>query len=147
MRPLFEEQFLDDVPYNSAFDRTEVFLGLLSEDQEAIRTSQDPNRIPRPRSKWLGRSTWRAANEVGSPVEEIIEETRRNGSRWAPLEAGLFGGDEMRADTALEQYASLFQQVASNRFLKIRQLDDKSIVLKRRALTYDCKRSNWANSP
>jgi hypothetical protein len=116
LRPLFEEQFLDDLTYNSAFDRTEVFLGLLSQDLTAIRASKDQNYRFITRSKWLGRSTWRAANEVGNAVEEIIEEKRLAGPTWAPLQAGLFGGDEERADTAIELYTESFQWAMTNRF-------------------------------
>jgi hypothetical protein len=116
LRPIFDEQFLDDVTYDSAFDRTEAFLGLLSEDQEAARTAQNPNRMHMPRSMWIGRSTWRAANDHGNAVQEITEEKMMYGPKWAPLQAGLFGGDEDRADAAIALYTDLFKSAMTHHF-------------------------------
>jgi hypothetical protein len=101
LRRVFDEQFLDDTEYDSAFDRTEAFLGFISEDQVAVLTSQYPDRKYLAQSKWFGRSTWRAKEGYDDPVREIWGELRHYKSAWAPLEAGLFGGDEHQAHAAM----------------------------------------------
>jgi hypothetical protein len=108
MRSVFAEQFLDDIAYDSAFDRTEVILGLLSQDQECVRASQDPTRTWIGDSAWFGRSTWRAAKRLGNPVEEIKKEKDLQGGTWGALQAGLFGGDPDRVDQAITEYSKSF---------------------------------------
>jgi hypothetical protein len=115
LRLVFEEQFLDDIAYDIAFDRTEAFIGLLSQDQNARHTLEFANWSLPSRSQWFGRSTWRAANGARNPVEEITEEKILYGASWAPLQAGLFGGNENRADSAIRQYTPIFERLMSAR--------------------------------
>lgn len=108
LRPAFAEQFPDEDAYDRAFDRAEVVLGLLSEDQEALAAAEQPDRSWRRGSAWFGRSTWRAIAEANNALTEIQVEQRRQGVSWPPLQAGLFGGDLARAQQAATRYAEAF---------------------------------------
>ncbi|MEV1116132.1 toll/interleukin-1 receptor domain-containing protein [Actinosynnema sp. NPDC049800] len=114
LRPHFMDQYADDSVYDEAFDRTEVLLGLLSQDIWNGRIGSDPERSWAKRSYWFGRSTWRA-RYGGGALADITAEIETQGASWAPLTAGLFGGRPERATAAAEDYAEGFRRMARSR--------------------------------
>lgn len=114
LRPAFDEQFPDDEAYNQAFDRAEVILGVISQDQAHARA--DSERPWPTRSQWFGRSTWRFRRSHLNPVDDLAHELSSQGRMWGPLTAGLFGGDANRASTAITQYAQTFMKFANDRW-------------------------------
>jgi hypothetical protein len=116
LRPLFADQMPDDDSYDAEFDRAEVILGVLAQDVVNVqRAAAGGAGSYWGRSHWFGRSTWRAKRKIGSPVADLAHELAANGSSWAPLQANLFGGDQARAEAALEAYAANFAEVARHR--------------------------------
>lgn len=111
LRPLFASQWPDDEAYDAAYDRAEVVVGVLAEDALNARRTANANGQASRRTHWFGRSTWRSAHDHGDPVADLIHELETQGASWAPLQAGLFGGNPERARTALEGYGDDFAQV------------------------------------
>lgn len=110
LRPLFDEQFPDDDTYDSEFDRTEVMLGILSEDLANVRQSGAPELQRRYfMNAWFGRSAWRS-RRYENPVQTFADEQTTQGSTWPPLVAGLFGGSLDRATKATSQYSEKFYE-------------------------------------
>ena len=115
LRPVFDEQFPDDEEYDTAFDTTEVILGLVDEDLRNLRFESEERKWLRG-TNWLGRATWRSRYRHESPLEEFSDQLAKQYSSYAPLEAGLFGGSYERAKAATEHYRESFDQLR-NRFL------------------------------
>jgi hypothetical protein len=118
LRPIFADQTPDEQTYDSEFDRAEVMLAAIAQDQANIRASSNPDewRGSRTYSHWFGRSIWRAARSYWNPVKELQQELSTQGAQWGPLEGSLFGGDQERANTALETTAENFGRAARNRW-------------------------------
>jgi hypothetical protein len=116
LAPVMEEQAFGAAAYDRAFDRTEIVLGVLSQDSAFERFGADQSRSWLLHSRWFGRSTWRAAHSTVSPVQELSTELRTAGASWAPLQAGFFGGDTKRAERAVDAYSEQFEQLASQRW-------------------------------
>jgi len=113
LRPLFRDQLPDQGSFDSEFDRAEVMLGLISTDVIARHYAGSPEERWR-RSSWLGRSVWRSRRGHGDPLQDFAQQLSVQGARWAPLQSGLFGGDEDRAAAAMEQYRADFDLQASH---------------------------------
>lgn len=113
LRPAFEEQFPDDEIYSQAFDRAEVMLGVISQDQAHARAASE--RSWPDHSQWFGRSTWRHPFSRITPVDDLAQELRSQGDMWGPLTVGLFGGSADRASAAVEKYAKHYQSIRHNR--------------------------------
>lgn len=116
LRPVFAEQIPDNDTYDTEFDRMEVMLSVLAQDQANVRATPDFDGKLRPRSYWFGRATWRASHGRGNAAQDVASEFASQGARWGPLQAGLFGGDEDRARRALELHGEQFDEVAGRRF-------------------------------
>lgn len=115
LRPLFLDQWPDEDSYAAEFERTEVFLGVLAQDAVNVRLAASGGQ-GWGRSRWFGRSTWRAAHGYGNPVEDLQHELATDGMLWPPLRAELFGGDLDRAKAAVEKYAVTFAEISRQRF-------------------------------
>ncbi len=116
LRPLFVDQMPDDDAYAAEFDRAEVVLGVLAQDAVNIRIAAMTQGKGWGRSRWFGRSTWRAAHYHGNPVEDLQHELATEGALWGPLRAELFGGVLDRAQAAVDKYAESFAEIARHRF-------------------------------
>ncbi|MFE9784992.1 toll/interleukin-1 receptor domain-containing protein [Nocardia salmonicida] len=103
LHTLFNEQFKDEPTYGSQFDRTEAMLGIISQDAANVAAGDHPDRAWRRQSLWFGRSAYRF-RRYRNPVEDFAGEILAQGTEWAPLRAGLFGGSFERADTAIAEY-------------------------------------------
>ncbi|ROP38977.1 toll/interleukin-1 receptor domain-containing protein [Saccharothrix texasensis] len=111
LQPHFADQYVDDTAYDDAFDRAEVMLGLISQDFDNARAVANSDQTREGRSVWFGRSTWRG--RYGSRAVGIVaSEVEVQGASWAPLEAGLFGGQLDRAVTAIKDYEEAFNRIA-----------------------------------
>jgi len=113
LRPSFQDLCPDDDDYSTQFDRAEVMLGLISQDL-AIQEAAAAGRTWRSRSRWFGRSTWRA-NHHSNALELITRQLAAQQSEWPPLRAGLFGRDPARADTAVVAYTETFNEISGTR--------------------------------
>lgn len=115
LRPIFLEQWPDDDAYGAEFDRAEVTLGVLAQDAVNVRLAGTGGNNWG-RSRWFGRSTWRAAHSHGNPVDDLQHELTTEGPLWGPIRGGLFGGDVDRAKQALDKYSETFAEIARSRF-------------------------------
>jgi hypothetical protein len=116
LRPAFADQFPEDSSYEEQFDRTEVFLGIISQDLANARVSEDQGRQWLRRSEWFGRSTWRTAHRRSDPISDVAAELEAQGASWGPIKVGLFGGDSDRATRAIADYTEDFRRLAFSRF-------------------------------
>jgi hypothetical protein len=112
LRPIFSDQWPEDDAYAAEFDRAEVLLGVLAEDAANVRIAAATDGRGWGHSRWLGRSTWRAAAHHGNPIEDLEHELATQGALWGPLGGELFGGDVDRAKAALDKYAEEFAQIS-----------------------------------
>jgi TIR domain len=113
IRPAFDTQFPDDGDYDRGFDRAEVMLGIVGQDQAIVHAERSPDLGYLFRSRWFGRSTWRAYHGHGNPVEDIAEELASKGAAWEPVAAGLFGGSPERASESVSKYGEVFVDISS----------------------------------
>ena len=102
LRQGFSDIILDDDEYADSFDRLEAFLGLLATD--AMLQARVSGRYLH--GPWFGRFSWRRSGSGKRIEEELSAEVNAQGSAWAPLHAGMFGGSEERAQLATVQFAS-----------------------------------------
>jgi hypothetical protein len=110
LHPVFEDQLPDQETYEVEFDRAEVMLGLVSTDAIEQRKAADSENSSWGRTRWFGRSLWRARRDRGNPVNDFAHELETRGGQWGPLKASLFGGEEARATVALEKYREEFNE-------------------------------------
>jgi hypothetical protein len=95
---------LDDVlfigkNYEQAFDTFEVFFALAVADLKLHLLGENYCWGPPGRFAWK----YRGHNDNG-PLGRIISEGRTQQDSWAPLQAGLFGGDYTRFDNVATRY-------------------------------------------
>lgn len=110
LRPIFEEQFVDEDSYDRAFDRTEIMLGMVSQHVAGQRAARHPDHAWRNHSSWFGRSTWRSRHHLSSALPDVAAELDAEQDAWAPLRVGLFNGSRDDAEAALTAYAKDFQE-------------------------------------
>lgn len=115
LRPIFRDQWPDDDAYGAEFDRAEVVLGVLAQDAVNVRIAASTDGRGWGRSRWFGRSTWRAAHSHGNPIDDLQHELATEGALWGPLRRELFGGDVDRAKAALAKYAETFADISQQR--------------------------------
>lgn len=112
LRPMFTDQFADSDAYENAFDRAEVMLGLVTEDSISMLVERNPELSWLRGTHWFGRSTWRHKHSNSSPVNEFAQQLDTAGADYGPLRAGLFGGQQERAEAAMTSYAEQFAKVS-----------------------------------
>jgi hypothetical protein len=95
---------LDDIlfigrNYERSFDDFEVLLALACADR----------RVQRSERPWgpVGRFGWKAYGGSDNPLERIIGQANAEGFDWAPLKAGMFGGDKGRFENVATKYREL----------------------------------------
>ena len=92
--PIFQKYLPSMIDLEGSFDRFEYLNALVLADS---RASKDKNICG-----WRGRWVWRN-REYGGHISELLKEERdKLGSKWPPIEAGLFTGVE-RFDEILER--------------------------------------------
>lgn len=109
-RPVFDEQFALTSDMERAFDNSETFLGILSQD--ALNQTSDTWR----NAAWFGRDTWQDRYRRGDVVDDVEAEIKAAGTNWPPLDGGLFNGSPDRARKATTAYGETFRRIAHDRF-------------------------------
>lgn len=112
LRPLLDPLVIDDAEYLDLFDRTEVLLALLAEDQKIVLSKAGEYR----HGAWYGQFTWRNQYMVKPFEQSLYEEFTRAGGDWAPLQGGLFDGSPERAEAAFAEFLPAAASVRSRRF-------------------------------
>jgi hypothetical protein len=114
LRDRFRPLVPNDEDYSDLFDRTELLLDLIGLDL-SDQLKSDRIYVDGPR---FGRATWRHRYGVESSTPEnlILREAQAAGSRWEPLEAGLFGGSTDRAVATIERLAPQVAEARSRRW-------------------------------
>ncbi|UFN45181.1 toll/interleukin-1 receptor domain-containing protein [Nocardioides okcheonensis] len=115
LQPLFADQMPDDATWTTEFERAEVFVGILAEDTFLTRPLPESGRRWR-MGYWFGRAANNMYRIDSSPITAWAYELERDGAMWAPVQAGLFGGDVERARAAVESYSEQFNKRASERW-------------------------------
>lgn len=94
LQPKLDDTLFLGKSYDATFDSFEVFFALCTMDY----------RIINEKSHWAptGRFGWKRDYD-NSPLKWIIKEAEVHQGEWAPLKAGLFGGDFERFRKAAEQ--------------------------------------------
>jgi hypothetical protein len=104
------------------FDRAEAVLGALVQDMVNVRAVASPEHRAYTRSHCFGRSPRRSTHGHGNPAADLVHEFESQGKQWGPLKAGLFGGDEERARTALDKYQVDFNNLAGRRMFYVESI-------------------------
>ena len=112
LRPIFEDVLADEDVYSLEFDRAEIMLGVIAEDQFLQRQATTGGRRWYPEPHWYGRAGWRSGYGQSSPLQELEGDFALQGWTWGPLAAGLFGGSLERAEAAFERFRGGFQERA-----------------------------------
>jgi len=90
LQPELEDLIFLGNSYEDLFDRFEIFYSLTYADQ----SNRNAEHIWAP----PGRFGWKGHLGSHSPYEALSEEAKQQGTSWAPLSAGLFGGSATRFD-------------------------------------------------
>lgn len=109
LQPVFTEMFtVDEEEYVDVFDRAEVFLGFLSENERML--AQESGHYGR--ESWVGAFVHRQQYRQGydSIDQAVVRELHAAGPNWPPLNAGLFQGRLANAQSAADSYLKLTEQ-------------------------------------
>ena len=95
LQPKLDDALFLGKNYEVAFDTFEVYFALCAADA----------RLVNDQVAWgpIGRFGWKRGRE-NSPLERVLKEANTQKSEWAPLRAGLFGGDLERFKKAAEYF-------------------------------------------
>jgi hypothetical protein len=85
-----------DARYTEAFDRFEFLLGMMFADLNAHPTA---SRVEVP-AVHIGSFAWRYHHEPHRGPSGWVDRELQRPDGWAPIQAGLFGGDSKRAELA-----------------------------------------------
>ena len=98
LQPKLDDTLFLGKNYETAFDTFEVYFALCAADAHVIN-GQDA---------WgpIGRFGWKRGRD-NSPLERVLKEAEAQKAEWAPLRAGLFGGDLVRFKTVAEAFSQL----------------------------------------
>ncbi|MEG3790614.1 caspase family protein [Lysobacter sp. CCNWLW3] len=85
--------------YERAFDEFEIMLALVAVDQ----------KLQAHQSAWgpVGRFGWKHQNNTPSPLTQLIDRIKAEGSKSPALQHGLFGGDENRFSEAANKCSAI----------------------------------------
>jgi hypothetical protein len=102
-QPLCDDLLFTGTEYEALFDKFEVFYALQYAHEE------NPGTIAANQEIWgpIGRYGWKGRHYGNGPLKQVIIEAQREGSEWAPLKAGLFGGSWERFErlaTGLQEF-------------------------------------------
>jgi hypothetical protein len=99
---------LDDVlflgkNYEQAFDTFEVYFALAVADLD----------LQKGRNGWgpVGRFGWKHQSHDNGPLARVVADGRAQQGAWAPLQAGLFGGNYERFDAVATKYTELVSRL------------------------------------
>lgn len=106
LQPLIEDLFFVGNSYEKLFDRYEILFSLTHVDI-AIQRDDLVSWAP------FGRFAWKYYADARSdnPYSALLLEAESAGDRWAPLQAGMFGGSLKRFLDAWTSYEKRIQQL------------------------------------
>ncbi len=95
LQPSLDDLLFLGKSYEEAFDTFEVLLALAVADMRIVRKA----------AVWgpVGRFGWKR-HGAGSPFQRVVQEATAQGTSWAPLKAGLFGGSFERFEKVATEY-------------------------------------------
>jgi len=95
LQPSLDDLLFLGKSYEHAFDTFEVLLALAVADMNLVRD----------KGAWgpVGRFGWKR-HGAAAPFRRVIDEAIAQGPRWAPLQAGLFGGSFQRFQRVATEY-------------------------------------------
>lgn len=110
LRELFRDEISEDDEYDRVYDRAEVLLDALALD---AAHSADGWYGPQ---GGFGRYTWRYKHRRGPQSVEatMLADATARADAWAPVVAGLFGGDTDRALSALTRVGEYADSIRSS---------------------------------
>jgi hypothetical protein len=97
LQPRLDDVFFFGKNYEVAFDTFEVFFGLAVADSRRLRSGDSWGPV--------GRFGWKHRRSNG-PLARVVSEGRTKKDTWAPLKAGLFGGDFERFDAVANDFVA-----------------------------------------
>lgn len=102
LQPRLDDALFLGKNYEAAFDTFEVYFALCAADARLV-SGQDA---------WgpIGRFGWKRGRD-NSPLERVLKEANAQKKEWAPLRAGLFGGDIDRFNKVAEQFTQLIGRI------------------------------------
>ena len=98
LQPKLDDALFLGKNYESAFDTFEVYFALCAADARLV------NGV----DAWgpIGRFGWKRSRD-NSPLERVLKEANAQKGEWAPLKAGLFGGDLERFKKVAEKFTQM----------------------------------------
>lgn len=98
LQPKLDDALFLGKNYEAAFDTFEVYFALCAADARLVNGED----------AWgpIGRFGWKRGRQ-NSPFERVVKEATVQKSEWAPLRAGLFGGDVERFKKVSDQFAQI----------------------------------------
>lgn len=103
LQPRLDDTLFLGQNYEQAFDTFEVFFALAVADIYLLKNDRSWGPI--------GRFGWKHKNNRNSPLTRIIDQGRAQQGSWAPLAAGLFGGNYDRFNNAAKTFEELISQL------------------------------------
>lgn len=102
LQPKLDDALFLGKNYEAAFDTFEVYFALCTADAGLVND----------RDAWgpIGRFGWKR-DQNNSPFERVLKEANVQKSEWAPLRAGLFGGDFGRFQKVAEQFGQRIERL------------------------------------
>ena len=103
LREPLRQYLTDDALYDAAFDEFEYLMSLVAMDLSL--------QVLGGRRASYGRFAWKGRNLGRRALSKLEKEVEDAGDQWAPLRAGLFGGDLVRAiksKVALSEWINSF---------------------------------------
>lgn len=102
LQPRLDDALFLGKNYEAAFDTFEVYFALCAADARFVNGQ----------SAWgpVGRFGWKRDRD-NSPLERVLKEANAQKKEWAPLRAGLFGGDIDRFNKVTEQFTQSIRQI------------------------------------
>jgi hypothetical protein len=108
MHEVFRDEFVGINAFQIQFDRFEYFIGLF-ESSKNEPTSFGPGQV----YSWgpFGSFIYRTRRRPEGPAEFFLEEIETHGTKWAPLEAGLFDGNVDSAKKGITDFEKYLAHV------------------------------------
>jgi hypothetical protein len=110
LAPIFAEEFPTDSEYEEAFSYIEVLFDAIGADARlTIERFYGGNN-------GYGRYTWLYRRGANPPEVSMLAEAKKQGAKWPPVAAGIFGGHAQRAIAALEEVNRIAAEASSRRW-------------------------------
>ncbi|MDO9333825.1 MAG: caspase family protein [Dehalococcoidales bacterium] len=107
LQPMLDDLLFLGGDYELHFDRFELLFSMVYADID----KQQFNRV---RGLWtpIGRFGWKLKNEDTNPLHDLLNEANTQKESWAPLKAGLFGGDYTRFKQIADEFTEYLSRLS-----------------------------------